>query len=245
MPRKTVSKNKINKKKFKDDDSSDQEISSSEGNVSSEDDNSISNTGGASDEDQDISEKSDSSYASDQDDDLVANLSESEENITDEDLTDEETSEESNISDSDISNPRNIIKDEEGCVHDYISSGDEGLDDIDNDKIKLYDQRAIDYFKDYDASKIVGTEDDANYVLGEERITKPFLFDYERIALLSKRTKQLSSGAKSMIKDSIEMPAYTVAELELEHNVIPLIIGRMLPNGKEELWKVGELARIN
>lgn len=241
MPRNTVLKKKIKKIK---DDSSDQEISGSEDNISEDD---ISNAGGASsdDDEQDVSEKSDSIDTSDQDDDLGANLSESEENITEEDLTDEESSEESNISDSDTSNPRNVIKDEAQCVHDYIGSDDEALEDIGNDKVKIYDLKAIDFFKDYDANKIVGAEDTTKYVLGEERITKPFLFDYERIALLSKRTKQLSSGAKSMIKDSIDMPAYTIAELELEHNVIPLIIGRGLPDGKEELWKVGELERLN
>jgi len=171
------------------------------------------------------------------DDDLSNESNEGEEdNITEEDLSDADNTDESNISDSDASNPRNIIKEDEICVHDYIGSDDEALEDLENDKIKIHDLTALNYFTDYslDANGI-------KYLTGDDRITKPFLFDYERIPLLSFRTKQLSSGAKSMIKDSIDMPAFTVAELELEHNIIPLVIERSLPNGICEIWKVSEL----
>jgi len=198
--------------------------SDSEGAVLSDDDSNITNVTDSGDDDTESDILSDSS-----------------DNITNEDLSDlSENTDESNISDSDISNPKNLAKGDESCVHDYIGSEDEALEELESDKVKIHDLTAVDYFKDYNTETVTN-----KYLLGEDRITKPYLFDYERIKLLSVRTKQLSSGAKSLIKDSIEMPAKLVAELEIQHNVIPLLIERPLPNGKSELWKISELTSLD
>ena len=74
-----------------------------------------------------------------------------------------------------------------------------------------------------------------------ERITKPLLFKYERVRILGDRVKQLSSGAKPMIKNAQHLDPRDIARLELKHNVIPLIIKRTLPNNKIEYWKINEL----
>lgn len=75
----------------------------------------------------------------------------------------------------------------------------------------------------------------------EERITKPFLYNYERVRLLSDRTKQLMMGAKPMIKNTEHMSSHEIALLELEKNMIPMFIQRPLPNGKKERWYIKEL----
>ena len=77
----------------------------------------------------------------------------------------------------------------------------------------------------------------------EERITKPFLYNYERVRIIGDRTKQLALGAKPMVKNIEGLDSKEIALLELEHNVIPMIIERPLPNGQVERWKVGELKR--
>jgi len=79
------------------------------------------------------------------------------------------------------------------------------------------------------------------YVKPSERKTKPFLFDFERVRILGERARQLSLGAKPMIKDLEHMNPKDVARLELKNKVIPLIILRELPNGDIEKWKVSEL----
>ena len=58
------------------------------------------------------------------------------------------------------------------------------------------------------------------------------------------RAKQLSLDAKPMIKGLSKMNPIEIAKLELEKGVMPLIIERILPNGKKEHWKVNELKII-
>lgn len=79
----------------------------------------------------------------------------------------------------------------------------------------------------------------------ENRISKPYMTIFERVRLLGDRAKQLSLGAKPMIKGLETMDPKEIAKLELEQGVIPLIIERTLPNGKKERWHVKELKIIN
>lgn len=75
----------------------------------------------------------------------------------------------------------------------------------------------------------------------EKRITKPVLTKYERVRLIGDRTRQLASGAKPMLKNIKGLSSLEVAKLELEHNMIPLIIERPLPNNLKERWFIHEL----
>jgi DNA-directed RNA polymerase subunit K/omega len=79
------------------------------------------------------------------------------------------------------------------------------------------------------------------YVKTEDRVTKPILFEFERVRILGERATQLSMGAKPMIKNVDNLDPKTIAKMELENKVIPLIIIRELPNGAMEKWKISEL----
>ena len=75
----------------------------------------------------------------------------------------------------------------------------------------------------------------------EERVTIPYLTKYEKCQLISCRAQQLSMGSIPLvnvgkIKDIVE-----IAEKELKERKMPLIVRRVLPNGKYEDWKVEEL----
>jgi len=83
---------------------------------------------------------------------------------------------------------------------------------------------------------------DLDVVPKDQRITKAMLFRYERVRLLGDRTQQLTLGAKPMITHTDGLTPYQIAKLELEHNTMPLIIERPLPNGKKERWHLNELA---
>ncbi len=82
---------------------------------------------------------------------------------------------------------------------------------------------------------------DIRYVKSEDRITKPYLFEFERVRLLGERAKQISMGAKPMIKNIEKLDPKSIARLELENKVIPLMILRELPDGRIEKWKINEL----
>lgn len=77
----------------------------------------------------------------------------------------------------------------------------------------------------------------------EERITRSILYHYEKVRIIGDRTKQLSLGAKPMIKKVDHMDPKDIALLELEKDVLPIIIYRPLPNGKKEKWYLRELKK--
>jgi DNA-directed RNA polymerase subunit K/omega len=85
----------------------------------------------------------------------------------------------------------------------------------------------------------------STFVEPSKRMTKNYLTIYERVRILGERAKQLSLGAKALIKGAENMDPKLVARMELEKKIIPLIIIRTLPNGQKEKWKVSELEIIN
>jgi len=94
-------------------------------------------------------------------------------------------------------------------------------------------------FEDFDFDNDI---DDPTEETTDTRITKPYLFPFERVRLLSDRTAQLADGAQPKIKNIDNLSAEDIAELELKHRIMPLVIRRPLPNGKHETWKISELA---
>ena len=79
------------------------------------------------------------------------------------------------------------------------------------------------------------------YVQKEDRQSSAKLTKYEMVRILGERTKQLTMGAKPLIKNYKELSYDKIAEEELLLNMIPFKIRRPLPNGKYELWNLEEL----
>jgi DNA-directed RNA polymerase subunit K/omega len=123
---------------------------------------------------------------------------------------------------------------EEGCIYRFTGKKKKIVD-------LLADFEAEDDFSDDDDKNI----DTTKYADPDKRVTKKYMTIYERVRLLGERAKQLSLGAKPMIKNVDNMNPKDIAKLELENKVIPLIIIRTLPNGVKEKWKVSELEIIN
>jgi DNA-directed RNA polymerase subunit K/omega len=63
------------------------------------------------------------------------------------------------------------------------------------------------------------------------------------VRILGERTKQLTMGAKPLIKNYKGLNYDKIAEEELKLNMIPFKIRRPLPNGKYELWNLEELSK--
>lgn len=83
------------------------------------------------------------------------------------------------------------------------------------------------------------------YVNKEDRITKNKLTMYEFVRIIGERTKQLTMGAKPLVKISKESNSLEYKELaieELKYNMIPFKIKRLI-NGKYELWELSELKK--
>lgn len=145
----------------------------------------------------------------------------------------------------------NEDEDDNANEDDEIDMEEKG-DDLDQDEcIYRFTKKKSEYVADEDVDEEYFSEEEAFipeneiYVTPLQRITKPVMTEYERVRLIGDRARQLSLGAKSMIKGVENMDPKEVAKLELKKKVLPLIIIRTLPSGKKEKWKVSELEIVN
>jgi DNA-directed RNA polymerase subunit K/omega len=86
-------------------------------------------------------------------------------------------------------------------------------------------------------------EHSSEFVSKENRVSSNRLTKYEMVRILGERTKQLTMGAKPMIKNHQGLSYEKVAEEEFKRNMIPYKIKRPLPSGKFEIWTLDELSK--
>lgn len=114
---------------------------------------------------------------------------------------------------------------EDNCIYDI--NDDEDEDNVD-DELNIEEE--------------IDPSTENVFVAPEDRRTPAVLFSFERTRVIGDRAQLINLGAKRGIKNSEHLAPHEVAELELQHNMIPLLIIRPLENGKKELWKLSELA---
>lgn len=173
-------------------------------------------------------------------DDDIENLSENESDEEIEEINSENSDEESEEeldeeSEDENDNYDNESKDDdnEECLYNIKKKKKGKSKDVDSDG---------EYDEDFFFEETDELPNNQNLVLtGNDRITKPFLTKYERVRILGERAKQLSMGAKPMLKNIIGIKHDELAKLELENKVIPYKIRRPLPDGRIEIWKINEL----
>lgn len=86
-------------------------------------------------------------------------------------------------------------------------------------------------------------ETSTEFVSKENRVSANRLTKYEMVRILGERTKQLTMGAKPLIKNYQGLAYDKIAEEEFKANMIPFKIKRPLPNGKFEIWTLDELSK--
>ncbi len=199
---------------------------------------------------------SESEYGSESDGENMS--SDDDESDDDESEDNDDNSEERNISDDDNSDEESDVKSEKSeeiDSNDEDDEDDEDDGDSDDNKSRKSDASEEDIYKDEEKkcySKYVSSDADDMYydelfaddefkMKKNVRLTKPVLFKYEKVRLLSTRAKQLAQGAKPMIKNTTGLSSKEIALLELKNKVIPLIIERPVPNSGVERWKLSEL----
>jgi DNA-directed RNA polymerase I, II, and III subunit RPABC2 len=75
----------------------------------------------------------------------------------------------------------------------------------------------------------------------DKRVSFPKLTKYERVRILATRTKQLALGAPPLVKNIAGKSPHEIAVIELNHNMIPFLIKRSMPNNTYEIWRLSEL----
>jgi DNA-directed RNA polymerase I, II, and III subunit RPABC2 len=156
-------------------------------------------------------------------DELDDNIDEDHEVIDDVEYDDQEIEEIDDLFDDDDKPKKKLGKNKK-----KIEDDDEKIDD---------EECEYDYSEIYDEKK----ENPITLVESLQRITLPKLTKYEKVRLIGTRAKQISLGAKVMIKNTEGLNAIEIAKLELEHKMIPMKVKRVLPDNSVEIWKLSEL----
>ncbi len=84
-------------------------------------------------------------------------------------------------------------------------------------------------------------ENGAECLSKENRMSSNRLTKYEMVRILGERIKQLTMGAKPLVKNYKNLSYENIAVEEFKRNMIPYKIKRTLPNGKYEIWTLDEL----
>ena len=140
--------------------------------------------------------------------------------------------------DSELDDEDDIDSDDED-----LESDDEGLSDDEGPEEDEILDCDINDTNDYTNDTILLNEKDEDILKKDQRVSANRLTKYEMVRILGERTKQLTMGAKPLIKNHEGLPYNKIAEEELKHNMIPFKIKRSLPNGKYELWNIDELKK--
>jgi len=199
--------------------------------------------GGNLPKDQDEADNLSESEIIDNTNDSDEEISEKEEEQVEE--VDEQVEEDDNLDDD------NEIEDEDESEEE--EDDDEGGEDLEEDDGCLYNFKKKKSTKDteddnFDDDYFFDEETGTNtilYVDPDDRITKPIMTKFERVRLLGDRTRQLSLGAKPMVKNISNLSPKEIAKMELSLGMMPLNVDRQLPNGRIERWKSSELKIVN
>jgi DNA-directed RNA polymerase subunit K/omega len=155
-------------------------------------------------------------------------------------------------SDDDISETIDETIDEtDDLIEDDIADQDDE-DDEDNEIGEIEETETFtecvldkvieDELEDFDEnSEVQEIQSEDKLLKGKDRLSANRLTKYEMVRILGERTKQLTMGAKPLIKNYEGLEYDKIAEEELKLNMIPYKIKRPLPNGKYEIWQLDEL----
>ncbi|ADO67525.1 putative DNA-dependent RNA polymerase subunit Rpb6 [Cafeteria roenbergensis virus] len=116
---------------------------------------------------------------------------------------------------------------------DYDDENEDDINSIVSEHLESDENLVDDGLKEYVVAK-------------EDRITRPFLTKYELVRIIGTRRKQLSLGAKPMIKIEGKLSINEIVDEEIKLNMVPLKIKRPLPDSnKVEIWEFSELEKTH
>ena len=141
------------------------------------------------------------------------------------------------------------LEDDEEVLSDVIDEDDideDDINDLEHEQEPENDMVCI--MEDVNDDEVyynieIPTTTDVKYLSDTERISVNRLTKYEMVRILGERTKQLTMGAKPIVKNYENLSYEKIAEEEFKLNMVPFKIKRYLPNNKYELWSLDELQK--
>ena len=84
--------------------------------------------------------------------------------------------------------------------------------------------------------------DKHGHIIDDLHQTLPFMTKFEKTRIMGIRVNQLDNGADSLIDipDTL-IDSRIIAEMELNQKVLPYIISRPFPDGRQEFWNIQDL----
>ena len=146
--------------------------------------------------------------------------------------TTESNVEETEVLETENENEELLSSDEEQESDDESDAKECDIDEMIKDDNEFFNQ---------DDSSEIQMDSSIEYLTGESRITNPRLTRYEMVRIIGERTKQLTMGAKPLVKNYHELSYEEIALEELKNNMTPFKIKRPLPNKQVEIWGIEEL----
>ena len=139
--------------------------------------------------------------------------------------------------DSDINDDFELDSDEE--LDNFDDNYEKSFEESDNcmvnsmieDDEQFFENENDDSYDNYNEKKIVSSED---------RISKNLLTNYELVRVLGERQKQLTLGAKPLVKNYGDLSYEEISILELKNGMLPFKIRRKV-NNNYEIWDITEL----
>lgn len=122
---------------------------------------------------------------------------------------------------------------------------DENIEDIDHTECIMERILENDIYDEFIHDPEIKTENSKILLENKNRISINRLTKYEMVRILGERTKQLTLGAKPLIKNYQSLTYEKIAEEELKLSMIPFKIKRYLPNNKYEIWSLNELNKTH
>jgi DNA-directed RNA polymerase subunit K/omega len=157
-----------------------------------------------------------------------------------EDETEDNDNINTEINDDEVEDNEELDEDEE--IEEDEDAEKKIINDIENNVCNIDEviEDDNDYFENNEGTE-VSSEQGTEYLSKENRISNNRLTNYEMVRILGERTKQLTMGAKPLIKNYHHLSYENIAVEEFIRNIIPYKIKRPLPNGKYEIWTLDEL----
>lgn len=145
----------------------------------------------------------------------------------------------------DLGDDVEIDEEEEEDGNDEDEDEDDDKDDKDDiDEECMYsDAEEDEDYEEENAEEVDETENDYEVPI-ENRKTKPYITNNERVNLISKRATMIANDAKPMLKNALHLTPEQIAIEEYYNKVIPMKIIRTLPDNSKEVWKITEFENI-
>ena len=117
---------------------------------------------------------------------------------------------------------------------------EKSFDDSDNCMINNMVEEDEDFFENDNDENYDNYEEKKKVVNPEDRISKNLLTNYELVRVLGERQKQLTLGAKPLVKNYGDLSYDEISILELKNGMLPFKIRRKI-NNNYEIWDITEL----